>query len=51
MPDEDPETIPTPADIAPIFLSLAVSEPEPETGSKLNARDYLTANESERPNS
>lgn len=41
VPDEDPETIPSPADIAPLFLRLAhASSPEP-TGAVLNARDWL----------
>ena len=41
MPGEDPATIPTPAEIAPVFLRLAHPGcPEP-SGAKLDARDYL----------
>jgi len=41
VPDEDPSTLPTPADIAPIFLRLAHPDcPEP-SGAKLNARDWI----------
>jgi NAD(P)-dependent dehydrogenase (short-subunit alcohol dehydrogenase family) len=41
MPDEDPTALPTPADIAPLFLRLAhPSAPEP-SGSKLDARDWI----------
>lgn len=41
VPDEDPATIPSPADIAPIFLRLAhPAAPEP-TGARLNARDFI----------
>lgn len=41
MPDEDPGTLPTPADIAPLFLRLAhPGAPEP-TGSQLDARDWI----------
>jgi NAD(P)-dependent dehydrogenase (short-subunit alcohol dehydrogenase family) len=40
-PDEDPETLPTPEDIAPLFLRLAHSAcPEP-SGAKLEARDWI----------
>ncbi len=41
MPDEDPSTIPTPADIMPIFLRLARSDPTAPTGAKFNARDFV----------
>jgi NAD(P)-dependent dehydrogenase (short-subunit alcohol dehydrogenase family) len=41
IPDEDPGSLPTPVDIAPIFVALAVADPEPATGTKFNARDYL----------
>jgi NAD(P)-dependent dehydrogenase (short-subunit alcohol dehydrogenase family) len=41
MPDEDPATIPTPADIMPIFLRLARSDPGPPTGTKFDARDHV----------
>ncbi|MBU1226023.1 MAG: SDR family NAD(P)-dependent oxidoreductase [Actinobacteria bacterium] len=44
MPDEDPSTIPTPADITPLFLRLAhPAAPEP-TGAKLEARDWIGRN-------
>jgi len=41
MPDEDPASIPTPADIAPIFLRLAGPNPPAESGQKFNARDFI----------
>ncbi|MGI9647410.1 MAG: SDR family NAD(P)-dependent oxidoreductase [Acidimicrobiia bacterium] len=41
MPDEDPTTIPTPADIAPIFLRLAGPKPGAATGEKFDARDFI----------
>lgn len=41
VPDEDPATIPTPADIAPIFLRLAQAEPGAASGEKFNARDFI----------
>ncbi len=41
MPDEDPATIPSPADITPIFLRLAhPAAPEP-SGTKFEARDWI----------
>lgn len=41
VPDEDPSTLPTPEDIAPIFLHLAhPSTPEP-SGALLDARDWI----------
>jgi NAD(P)-dependent dehydrogenase (short-subunit alcohol dehydrogenase family) len=41
MPEEDPATLPDPADIAPLFLRLAhPGAPEP-TGSVLEARDWI----------
>lgn len=42
-PDEDPATIPTPEDIAPIFLHLAQAESNFPTGSLLDARDFIGA--------
>jgi NAD(P)-dependent dehydrogenase (short-subunit alcohol dehydrogenase family) len=40
-PDEDPETLPTPDDITPLFLRLVHPRcPEP-SGAKLNARDWI----------
>ena len=41
MPDEDPASIPSPADIAPIFLRLARPNPPAATGEKFNARDFI----------
>lgn len=43
MPEEDPASIPSPADIAPIFLQLAVTDPPYATGDKFNARDFIDA--------
>jgi len=43
MPAEDPTTIPTPADIMPIFLRLAGSTPGAPTGGKFDARDFIGA--------
>jgi NAD(P)-dependent dehydrogenase (short-subunit alcohol dehydrogenase family) len=41
VPDEDPTTLPTPQDIAPIFLRLAHPAcPEP-SGSRFDARDWI----------
>ncbi len=41
VPDEDPKTLPTAADIAPIFLRLAHPRvPEP-SGSRFDARDWI----------
>ncbi|MFQ5947944.1 MAG: SDR family NAD(P)-dependent oxidoreductase [Acidimicrobiia bacterium] len=41
VPDEDPATIPSPADIAPIFLRLAhPANPEP-SGARLEAREWI----------
>lgn len=40
-PDEDPSTVPTPAEIAPLFLRLAhPAAPEP-SGAILEARDWI----------
>ncbi len=41
MPDEDPATIPSPADIMPIFLRLARAHPAARSGEKFNARDFI----------
>lgn len=43
MPEEDPMTLPTPADISPIFLRLAAAKVVDESGSKFNARDFIGA--------
>lgn len=41
QPEEDPSTIPSPAEIMPVFLYLARPDcPEP-TGAKLSARDWI----------
>ena len=39
-PDEDPMTLPTPEDIAEIFVHLASDESRSVTGQALEARDY-----------
>jgi len=41
VPDEDPATIPSPADIAPIFLHLAHPGAAQESGGKFEARDWI----------
>jgi NAD(P)-dependent dehydrogenase (short-subunit alcohol dehydrogenase family) len=41
VPDEDPQTIPAPADIAPIFLRLAHPAAPETTGSQFDARDWI----------
>ncbi len=41
MPEEDPTTIPSPADIAPIFLRLARADHGLPSGAKFNARDFI----------
>ena len=41
MPDEDPNTIPTPSDIMPIFLRLARRDPGAPTGEKFDAREFI----------
>lgn len=41
LPEEDPSTIPSPADVSPIFLRLALAEPGAESGEKFNARDFI----------
>ena len=40
-PDEDPKTLPTPEDIAEIFLFLASDESKSTTGQAFEARDYM----------
>jgi NAD(P)-dependent dehydrogenase (short-subunit alcohol dehydrogenase family) len=42
-PDEDPETLPTPKDIAEVFVYLASDESRSVTGRAFEARDYLKA--------
>ena len=41
-PDEDPTTLPTPEDIAEIFVFLASDESTTTTGQTFEARDYLS---------
>ena len=41
LPDEDPATIPSPADIMPVFLYAARADCPEETASKLSARDWI----------
>ena len=40
-PDEDPTTLPTPEDIAEIFVFLASDESKTTTGQAFEARDYM----------
>ncbi|MGB7292089.1 MAG: SDR family NAD(P)-dependent oxidoreductase [Thermodesulfobacteriota bacterium] len=40
-PEEDPETLPTPDDIAPIFVYLASDDSINVTGEAFNARDWM----------
>jgi NAD(P)-dependent dehydrogenase (short-subunit alcohol dehydrogenase family) len=40
-PEEDPRTLPTPDDIAPLFLRLAHPEAPEPSGAKLEARDWI----------
>ena len=40
-PDEDPATLPTAQDIAPIFVRLASAEVDEESGTLFNARDWI----------
>jgi len=40
-PEEDPETLPTPEDISPVFVYLASDESFGETGNQYNARDWI----------
>jgi NAD(P)-dependent dehydrogenase (short-subunit alcohol dehydrogenase family) len=40
-PDEDPSTLPTPEEIAEIFVFLASDESKTTTGQTFEARDYL----------
>ena len=42
-PAEDPLTLPTPEEIAEVFVQLASPDPAGLTGQALNARDYLSA--------
>jgi len=41
IPDEDPATIPSAADIAPIFLHLAHPDATEDSGAKFDARDWI----------
>jgi len=40
-PNEDPLTLPTPLDIAPVFVYLASDESIGDTGKEFNARDWI----------
>jgi NAD(P)-dependent dehydrogenase (short-subunit alcohol dehydrogenase family) len=40
-PEEDPETLPTPDDLAPIFVYLASDDSISVTGEAFNARDWM----------
>lgn len=40
-PDEDPMTLPTPEEIAPVFVYLASDESRAVTGKSFDARDWL----------
>jgi len=40
-PDEDPLTLPTPEEVAEVFVYLASEESTSVTGQALEARDYL----------
>lgn len=40
-PGEDPNTLPTPADLMPAYLWLMDNEACPETGQAINARDFI----------
>ena len=44
MPEEDPTTLPIPADIAPLFLRLAHPRAPEPSGAKLDARDWIGRN-------
>ncbi len=41
LPAEDPSTIPTPGDIAPLFLRLAHPDAPETSGTRLEARDWI----------
>jgi len=41
VPGEDPSTLPTPIDIAPVFVYLASDESTGKTGKEFNARDWF----------
>lgn len=40
-PDEDPETLPTPEDIAPVFIYLASDDSTGVTGKEFSAREWI----------
>jgi NAD(P)-dependent dehydrogenase (short-subunit alcohol dehydrogenase family) len=40
-PDEDPETLPTPMDITPVFIYLASNESSDVNGQEFTARDWI----------
>ena len=41
VPGEDPMTLPTPSDIAPVFVYLSSDDSIGETGKEFNARDWI----------
>ena len=41
MPDEDPSTIPSPSDIAPVFLHLAHPDAPEPSGTRFEARTWV----------
>jgi NAD(P)-dependent dehydrogenase (short-subunit alcohol dehydrogenase family) len=41
VPDEDPQTLPTPEDITPIFLRLAHPDAPEPSGARFDARDWI----------
>ena len=45
-PDEDPMTLPTPADIAEVFVYLASDESKDVTGKTFEAREFMEASRS-----
>ncbi len=45
-PEEDPSSLPTPEDIAPVFVYLASDDSIGITGKEFNARDWLSSKES-----
>lgn len=42
-PDEDPQTLPTPEDISPVFVYLASDESIGVSGKEFNAREWIGA--------
>jgi len=42
VPEEDPDTVPTPEEVTPLFLRLAHPDAPEETGALLSARDWIS---------